>query len=145
MTLSLVWALGALPDVAVTDPELAAPPSREEEGETGSFDRAAFAARIWNPPPPPAASVEVSAPPEKPPPPPRLQLIGIVHDTGGAGAPVLRAALYDPATDRLHLVASGETIGPVTVSRIDKDGVSLDSGGRASRLALRDDPPGGAR
>ncbi len=120
--------------------ELDAPPPDGSGGETiEPFDRAAFAAAIWNPP---AATKRSSATVETtaPVPPPRLQLIGIVHDTDEIGAVILRAALYDPDTDKLHLVASGERVGAVTVVTIEPGVVFLESAGRTSRLALREPP-----
>jgi len=139
LTLSLTWAPWPLPDVPPIDAELAAPWSREEGVETvAPLDRAAFAARIWNPPVSQQTAASVATT-ESPAPPPRLQLIGIVHDTGPDGVPLLRAALYDPDTDKLHLVASGERVGAVTVAAIDRGGVSLETAGRTSRLALRDE------
>jgi len=143
--ISLAWALRSLPARPGIDAELHAAPSRDGGVETiEPLDRAAFAAAIWNPPAAPehpAATVERATPV----PPPKLQLIGIVHDTDRGGAVLLRAALYDPDTDKLHLVASGERVGAVTVASIESGVVSLESAGRMSRLALRDDSNGGPR
>ncbi|MBK7406243.1 MAG: hypothetical protein IPJ41_16965 [Phycisphaerales bacterium] len=135
---SLTWALWPLPAAPTFDTSLAppAPVEHEEQGAMG-FDRSAFAARIWNPRPAPEAAPPVAAAP-KPAPPPRLQLIGIVHDTAENGSPLIRAALYDPDTDRLHIVASGERIGAVTITLVDAKGVEIESAGRTSRLALRE-------
>lgn len=139
LALSLGWALRPLPSVPAIDAGLDAPPPDGRGDETVEpLDRAAFAAAIWNPPAAPerpAARVERTPPA----PPPRLQLIGIVHDTDEDGTALLRAALYDPDTDKLHLVASGERVGAVTVASIESGVVSLESAGRTNRLALREE------
>jgi hypothetical protein len=113
-----------------------------EHRERSSVDRAAFAAKIWNPPPAPPAA-QPPAPASRPAPPPRLQLVGIVRDVDDAGEITLRAALYDPDTDRLHVVACGEMVGGVAVASIDSTGISLEAGGRRSRLGLREERGGG--
>lgn len=141
--MSLIWALRPLPAPPVIGVELTAPPARDEavDGAIESLDQAAFAALIWNPPAAPersVAGVEASASV----PPPRLQFIGIVHDTVEDGSVLLRAALYDPDTDTLHLVASGERIGAITVAAIERGEVSLECSGRTTILALRDDADG---
>jgi hypothetical protein len=142
LAIALAWALRPLPALPAIDAGLDAPaPSDGGDGTAQPLDRAAFAAAIWNPPAAPelpAVTVERTVPA----PPPRLQLIGIVQDTGDNGAVLLRAALYDPDTDKLHLVASGERVGAVTVASIERGVVSLESAGRTSRLALREPPRG---
>lgn len=139
LALSLAWVLRPLPARPGFDAELHASPPRDGGIETAEpLDRTAFAAAIWNPPATPerpAATAEKATPV----PPPRLQLIGIVHDTDENGAVLLRAALYDPDTDKLHLVASGERVGAVTVASIESGVVSLESAGRTTRLALREE------
>jgi len=141
LAISLAWALRPLPALPVIDAGLDAPAPSDGGEAAEPLDRDAFAAAIWNPPDAPerpAAAVEQTAPA----PPPRLQLIGIVQDTGDNGAVLLRAALYDPDTDKLHLVASGERVGAVTVASIERGVVSLESAGRTSRLLLREPPRG---
>lgn len=145
LALATSWAAWPLAEAPPIDADLTAPAEVEHgPDEAPPLDRAAFAARIWNPPPAPSPAAAAPAAVEAGPP-PRLRLIGIAHDSGVDGEPILRAALYDPDTDKLHLVASGEHVGGVTVSAIDGGGVSLDDGGRVSRLALRDDPGGRGR
>lgn len=135
---AISWSIWPLPRVAPFDATLEEPESAGGEDEPVTlFARSAFAARIWNPP----AALEAGAPvvtAAKPAPPPRLQLIGIVHDTAEDGSPLLRAALYDPDTDKLHIVASGEQIGVVTITVVDAKGVDLEASGRANRLVLRE-------
>ncbi|MFG0243483.1 MAG: hypothetical protein ACF8R9_11925 [Phycisphaerales bacterium JB054] len=139
LAFALAWGLRPLPAMPALDPELNAPSPHDSGSDTiEPLDRTAFAAAIWNPPAAPerpAATVERTTPV----PPPKLQLIGIVHDTDEDGAVLLRAALYDPDTDKLHLVASGERVGAVTVASIERGVVSLESAGRTSRLALREE------
>ncbi|MDQ7012450.1 MAG: hypothetical protein Q9O74_00975 [Planctomycetota bacterium] len=141
----LSWSAWPLPAPPLIDTPLADPtPPTKDVSHDGTehiepFDIGAFTAAIWNPAP--EAPTVATGPRARPalPPPPKLQLIGIARDTDEHGNPVLRAALYDPDTDRLHLVASGEHIGPVTIAAVDTEGVSLEIGGRTSRIALRDD------
>ena len=134
-----LWSWWPLPAPHTPDPTLQ-PPTNDAETIDGPapLDREAFAALIWNPPPEPERAVE-SAPTANTPPPPRLQLIGIARDAGPDGDQVLRAAIYDPDTDRLHIVAQGERIGAVTVLAVEPGVVRLDSGGRPSELRLRKD------
>ncbi|QKK07541.1 MAG: hypothetical protein HND58_04745 [Planctomycetota bacterium] len=68
-----------------------------------------------------------------------------MHDTTDGGERTLRAALYDPDTDTLHIVASGEQIGGVLIASVDPDSVRLDVGGRPTTLALRDETDSGGR
>ncbi len=145
VTLS-VWALWPLPPVEPINPSITAPMPDDEVPEgLVPFDRTAFAALVWNPEPAPELSSSTVAGRERAAPSVRLQLIGIVHDTDEEGLTILRAALYDPGTDTLHIVASGEVIGGITVSLIDDEGVALESSGHTSRLALRDDLVGGGQ
>ena len=140
-----VWALAPLTPTPVIATELG-PPAVESEDETGlePLDRTAFAAKLWNPVPEPATPSIAPEPKQAATPPPKLQLIGILHDPTADGSPVLRAALYDPDADTLHIVASGEAIGRVRVASVDPESVRLDVGGRPTILALRDDTtPGG--
>ncbi len=111
---------------------------RRDDRRARALDRAAFAASIWNPPPALERTAE-QAPTRQHPPPLRLQLIGIARDAGPGGDQVLRAALYDPDTDRLHILAEGERVGAVTVIAVEPGVVRLESGGRTAELRLRRD------
>lgn len=143
---SLAWALAPLSPVPDLKVELRSPAGGESgEDALPPVDRAAFAARLWNPLPPPATPGAAPEPRQAAAPPPRLRLIGIVHDTANDGEQVLRAALYDPDTDTLHIVASGEQIGGVLIASVDPDSVRLEIGGRPATLALRDEPDPGRR
>lgn len=128
-----LWPLRPPPEltqgVAVEESqaERAAPGS-----ETVALDTTAFAAPLWIAPPPPPPKPAPPAPPP-PPPPLRLQLVGIVVEEGGP-----RAVLYDPDTDVLHIVASGEAVGSCVVESVSKAEVTLRQGDRLRTLALRD-------
>lgn len=138
---SLAWALAPLSPVRDLDVELRRPAGGESgEDALPPVDRAAFAARLWNPLPPPATPGAAPEPRQAAAASPRLQLIGIVHDTAHDGEQILRAALYDPDSDTLHIVASGEQIGGVLIAAVDPDSVRLEVGGRPATLALRDEP-----
>ena len=145
--LTALWAFWPLPELQPPDTAIPLPDRvPTESDESDSFARKAFAARIWNPPP---VSDQETVPIATAPPPStvtRLQLIGIVHDDDGSGEVVARAAIYDPETDTLHIVASGETIGLIAIAGVDDSGVDLASPGRTTRLVLRRDAdPGGRR
>jgi hypothetical protein len=68
----------------------------------------------------------------------RLQLLAITSD-----GTALRAVLYEPETDRLHIVGDGQTVSGRTVDRVLADGVAFrdDRGGGVLTLSLN---PGGA-
>lgn len=134
---SALWSWWPLPAPHTPDPALQ-PPTNDAETIDGPtpLDRDAFAALIWNPPPAPPRAAE-SAPTASTAQPLRLQLIGIARDTGPGGDQVLRAAIYDPDTDKLHIVAEGERIGAVTVLAVEPGVVRLENGGRTSELRLR--------
>lgn len=89
-------------------------------------DQDSYAVRLWTPDPVPVAAVTAPPPRTPPPPPPRprigLQLLGI-HSTGADGE--LRATLYDPQTDRLLIVATGERVGLFEVDAVTASGVGL--------------------
>ena len=104
------------------------------EDEEERIDQSAFVVRLWNPPPPPEARNALVAGRTAPPPKPlRLQLIGIIDD-----GRQLRAALYDPETDRLLIVATGDRVKRHTIT-ITADAVELADGRVTHRLTLRKD------
>jgi hypothetical protein len=98
-----------------------------------------YAAELWTPDPKPVI-VEVPPPP---PPPPRptlkLQLLGI-HSTGVDGA--LAATLYDPETDRLAIVKSGDRVGLFDVDAVTIVGVDLRDAVGVRTLAVDSSPAG---
>ena len=110
----------------------------------------AFAAPLWTPTPPAPAPVVVQKPVT---PPLKLQLIGITRDTPPqGGSPVLRAALYDPDSDKLLIVAAGEKIKLIgtatspssptyTVASLTADAIELTDGETTRTLSLKDDRP----
>jgi len=130
------WALWPLrPPPELTWDSMTDAPQGEGAGqvtETVVLDTTAFAAPLWIAPPPPPPKPAPPAPPP-PPPPLRLQLVGIVVEEGGP-----RAVLYDPDTDVLHIVASGEAVGSCVVESVSKAEVTLRQGDRLRTLALRD-------
>lgn len=145
VTLTACWAFAPLGPPPAVSAELRTPATGDEPSHAPApVDRAAFAAKLWNPVPPPPAAAAVD-PPKPAAPPPTLQLIGIVHDASDGGEHALRAALYDPNSDTLHIVVAGEQIGRVRVAAIEPDSVRLDIAGRPATLALRDDTRPGRR
>lgn len=137
---AMVWAFVPLAPVPEVSTELRTP-TLERALKRGPLplDRAAFAAKLWNPVPKPVTPSVVPEPRQAAAAPPRLQLIGIVNESAADGSSVLRAALYDPDTDRLHIVESGKSIGRVRVASVAVDSVRLDIDGREATLALRDE------
>lgn len=120
---------------AVSAPLAETPPETPPEAGPQRLDVASFEVALWNPPPkaaPPAPAVVERAEPL------RLQLLGIVHTAEG-----LRAALYDPEDDRIHLVADGESIGRVAVVRVADQVVELADGRRTHLLRIREEEPAG--
>lgn len=116
-------------------------PSKDAATPKLAFNPAAFEAQLWTPPPQPPPKVVV----QKPVPPPlKLQLIGISRDNGPDGTPVLRGVLYDPDSDRLLIVASGEKVelagrSPIVVAKLTPDTIELQDGENTRRLTLNDE------
>ena len=137
VTLSAAWAWRPLeqPEPNGFFIDLHAPPTTPIDDEDHRFDQSAFAVRLWNPPPPPpeARNALVAGQTAPPPKPLRLQLIGIIDD-----GRQLRAALYDPETDRLLIVATGDRVKQHTIT-ITADAVELADGRVTHRLTLRKD------
>jgi hypothetical protein len=98
-----------------------------------------YAAELWTPDPKPVIA-EVPAPPPPPPRPAlRLQLLGI-HSTGVDGT--LAATLYDPETDRLAIVKSGDRVGLFDVDAVTIVGVNLRDAVGVRTLAVDSSPAG---
>ena len=111
------------------------PPGVETPEAPGplAWDAAVFDVALWNPPPrppPPAPAVAERVEPL------RLQLLGIVTTADG-----LRAALYDPQDDRIHLVSDGGMIGAIGVVRVGDGVVELADGRRTHVLRTREEEP----
>lgn len=103
----------------------------EPKKPVAALDLAAFRTPIWvAEPPPPAPVVQAPVPP---PPPLKLQLLAIVRE-----ADTYKAAVYDPETDRILVVAAGEKLGTRTVEQVDRSSLTLrdDTGKRV--LALKE-------
>jgi hypothetical protein len=119
------------PDGAVV---VAAPLPKLVNAPPNPIDPQAFTARLWNPGPAEQASQvaqhEVAVRSATMP----LQLIGIINEAGQ-----LKAALYDPQTDRVLIVTSGDRIGQHTITQISASTVELSDGRFTSRLKLRED------
>lgn len=97
-----------------------------------ALDTAAFRAPIWvAEPPPPPPPAPIATPP--PPPPLRLQLLAIIRESDA-----YKAAIYDPDTDRILVVAAGEKLGTRTVERVDKATLMLRDQAGMRVLALKE-------
>lgn len=91
------------------------------------------AARLWTPPPVIAQAPKPTPPaPPAPPIPLKLQLLGVTRDERD----VLHAALYDPDTDRVCLVANGESVGAFKLTSLSATTVELSDGRGVRRLTL---------
>ena len=93
-----------------------------------------LALKLWTPPPPPVETHKPAAPAPRLP--LKLQLVGITRESGEG---TLRAALYDPETDKLLIVTSGERAGVFTVASLTKDEIGLMDEQGVRILSLRDD------
>ena len=134
-----IWALRPLTnqiDPASLQTQLNAPsPQAENTNPTQPIiDPQVFALNLWPPPthieetiqPKPKRKVQIT-----------LQLIGIIKESDG----LYSAALYDPKTDRMHIVTSGEQINNLTVSHISANAIEFDDGQDTHTLYLTPTPP----
>ena len=99
-----------------------------------TIDLGAFAARLGNPVAPQETDQKRQSKSAKRQELIRFQLIGIINDGGQ-----LKAALYDPDTDRLLIVQSGDRIRDHTVTAISAEDVELSDGRSTTRLTLIED------
>jgi len=136
ITSCVLWAAAPLgessrPDGAVV---VAALSPKLVKATPNPIEPQAFTARLWNPRPAEQASQvaqqEIAARSATM----RLQLIGIINEAGQ-----LKAALYDPQTDRVLIVTSGDRVGQHTITQISASTVELSDGRFTSRLKLRED------
>ena len=88
-----------------------------------SLDQSAFIANLWNPPPVKQSKTKQAMKEPRRAQPLKLQLIGITNDGN-----TLKAAIYDPDSDQLLIVASGQSILGCTISKITKDTVVIADG-----------------
>ncbi|MEE9128649.1 MAG: hypothetical protein V3T84_01420 [Phycisphaerales bacterium] len=134
VTLSAAWAWRPLeqPKPRGFFIDLHPPPTTPIDDQDHRFDQGAFVVRLWNPPPE-ARNALVAGRTAPPPKPLRLQLIGIIDD-----GRQLRAALYDPETDRLLILGDGDHVRQHTIT-ITADAVELADGRVTHRLTLRKD------
>jgi len=135
VALCAVWAF--LPaGVAVQTPSIVETTTRSEQSPVVqpslALDGRAFAARIWDAPSAPAAPKAVAARAPKRPA-FKLELIAIMNDGDER-----QAALYDPETDRLYIVANGDTVNQHTVTAINADAIELSDGTSTNRLTLKE-------
>lgn len=109
------------------------------------FNVAAFDAPIWlQPPPPPtpeiAAKPAPPPPPSLPPPAPlKLELLGIIREGDS-----YRAVIYDPDTDKVAVLAAGDTLAGRTVGKVTADAVAIKDGVGTRTLTLKNAAPPGS-
>lgn len=125
-----VWTFWPQPPVVPRRLALSAPASLQRP-ERPALDEASFDVTLWTAPRKPQPEMAAQAPRD---PAPRLELIGIVRDEG-----ILRAAIYDPATDQLHVVRDGDVIDRCTVT-VAEESVEITSGSSRWTLRIREEP-----
>lgn len=142
--LTLCAALFAVWPVAV-DP-ITRPESIEPISVSGSkptmiaLDVAAFDVPVWltPPPPPPLPAVEVAAKPAALPP-LKLELLGIIKE-----GTTYRAVVYDPDTDKVAVVGSGDTLAGRKIDRVSVDALAIRDASGIRTLTLKAPPGAGA-
>lgn len=103
----------------------------EAYGGAAPLDLSAFQVTLWNAPPPPQSEEPQSPPVRTARQPLTMQLIAITTDGDQR-----IAALFDPATDQLHLVTVGDSIDQLSITVISEIHVELDDGRGPRRLEL---------
>lgn len=160
------WALKPLSPPAISAPTLREPDAAPKPAATELIVVSDFDVRLWHAPPatpavrdqaPPSAAKPLVSPQ---PPTVRFQLVGIIDEPAFSDEPGVSpssradpdsprrlAAIYDPESDTLFLVASGQRVGATThtVEGITTDSVTLisRSGAAPTRLTLRAASRGG--
>lgn len=130
------WPMEAEATPPKPDAEKAGPTAASRKldppADRPSLDLAAFDRAMWLVPAAPEPAKVAAEKPAPPPPPLTLQLLGLVNEDGTS-----KAILYDSATDRVRVVAVGDTIGDRKVERIDAQGVAIRDGVGVRTLALK--------
>lgn len=126
------WALWPLGKSRVEAPEYEGELSSAPREAAVTLDIDAFKAPIWVAAAPPPAPPPAAAPPP-PPAPLRVQLLAILHEGDGH-----RAAMYDPDSDRLVVVRTGDRVAGRLVDAVDSDRVALRDDRGTRMLTLRD-------
>lgn len=147
---ALMWALWPLEAggikreaEAISTRALAAAGQPKNAGRIASapIDLRAFDAQLWKAPPKPPPIAAAPPAPAPAAPPLRLQLVAIIQEqlqTPGALAPAIRrAALFDPDTNRLHSVSSGDTLLRYRVGTISADSLQLSDTNGSTSHTLR--------
>jgi len=124
-----VWAFSPVSSSVRLDLRPVVATAQHTRPERGRLDRAPFSRRIWNAATPEATVAGPSR--QSTTGDFRFKLVGITSDEG-----VLRAALYDPQTDRLLIVGHGDRLGSSEVTLIEAKVVELTAGSRSRRLSL---------
>ncbi len=113
----------------VVPPVIAQPETTKSQ--KAALDLAAFRVPMWVADPAPPAPVVANAPAPRPPP-LKLQLLAIIHE-----GEIYKAAVYDPDSDRILVVADGEKSGPRGLDQIDSSPLTLGDGTGRRVLALK--------
>ncbi|MFO0826731.1 MAG: hypothetical protein U0572_01170 [Phycisphaerales bacterium] len=126
----VAWRGLATGDVSARMPAIPAPAEARAAGPDAiaPLETRGFAKRL-SPAPPVAVADAAPAAPKAPS--IRLELVGIVRRADG-----FAAVLYDPAEDRVHVVASGESVGGVLVRSVAERDVTLARAGESRTLRL---------
>ncbi len=122
---------------AVVEPEPNRPSEPGKSLEVAALDMAAFRIPVWvaEPAPPPLPGPPS---PAAPPPPLRIQLLAIIHETGGGvGGGAYKAAVYDIDADKILVVGSGEKIGSRSVDKVEPASLTLRDGAVTRTLSLK--------
>jgi hypothetical protein len=128
---ALAWALVPTYPAVIEAPSLEAANAAADLPPPAPLDVKAFETPVWTI----AAVPQPPAPPPPPPPAPppfKLQLIGIIKE-----AEVYKAVIYDPDTNKLFVVASGEAAAGHTVERVIADSITIKDGALVRTLALK--------
>ncbi len=141
----LLAAMYALWPVTIEPVSVPTPLSSDSEslaaGEASGpvpLDLAAFETPLWLAPPPPPPT-EIAAKPPPPPPPLKLELLGILREGES-----YRAVVYDPETDKVTVLSSGDTLAGRTVGRITAETVAIKDGAGTRTLTLKTEAKPGA-
>jgi hypothetical protein len=128
---AMAWALMPTHPAVSEAPRLEMANAAADSPPPAPLDVKAFETPVWTI----AAAPQPAAPPPPPPPAPpplKLQLIGIIRE-----AEVYKAVIYDPDTNKLFVVASGEAAAGHTVERVVADSITIKDGALVRTLALK--------